>query len=515
MYKLKRRDIIKGLATIPLLGYFALAFKSNINKNLIQKSDNSLEPLRINRLDAPAQKLRPPTGDRANKLRIGLVGIGWRGEALLLSLGFAHPDVIRENTVQGKYNAYFRRTYVDNEDLNIEITAVCDVFEVHAERGALISQNYIRNGSSQIKNKPAKIYPSYRDLIASGEVDAVIIATSDHTHVPIAIEAAGKGLPIYVEKPMAHSIEDAVRLKDTIKSTDVVFQLGHQNRQQMSYKIARELYRKDALGIVNMVQTYTNRNTVFGAWIRDDAFDHKLGNKNNIDWKEFLHDAPWHEFDLKRFFSWQRYSDYGTSLTGNDFTHQYDAINQILNLGIPETVVATGGQYYYKHHGDMPDVFNSVFNYPERGLTLTYNGTLKNDVYQQSRILGSEATMDVDRAVMLYRNQNSERYKNIQTDPSDPLYYYAPDSDVDAVSSATSKVYMQGGYGPTFIDGRMADATFLHLKEWVDAIRGHGRTSCSIDRGFEEAVTFNLANMAYVHKKPVKWDRNLEKVIIG
>jgi predicted dehydrogenase len=515
MYKIKRRDIIKGLATIPLLGYFALAFKSNINKKLSQNSVNNLEPLGIKRLDAPVQKLRPPTGDRANKLRIGLVGVGWRGEALLLSLGFAHPDVIRENTLQGKYNDYFKRTYVDNENLNIEITAVCDVFEVHAGRGALISQNYIRKDAAQAKIRPAKIYPSYRDLIASGEVDAVIIATADHTHVPIAVEAAGKGLHVYLEKPMAHSIEDAVRLKDTIKSTNVVFQLGHQNRQQMSYKVARELYRKDVVGVVNMVQTYTNRNTVFGAWIRDDAFDHKLGNKENINWKEFLHDAPWHEFDLKRFFSWQRYSDYGTSLTGNDFTHQYDAVNQILNLGIPESVVATGGQYYYKHHGDMPDVFNAVFNYPERGLTLTYNGTLKNDVYQQSRILGSEATMDVDRAVMLYRNQNSARYKNIQADPSDPLYYYAPGSDVDAVSSATSKVYMLGGYGPTYIDGRMTDATFLHLKEWVDAIRGHGKTSCNIDRGFEEAVTFNLANLAYVHEKPVKWDRNNETAIIG
>ena len=515
MNKVKRRDIIKGLATVPLLGYFALAFKSNINKKLSQKSSNSLEPFGIKKLIAPAQKLRPPTGDHTNKLRIGLVGIGWRGQALLLSLGFAHPDVISENTVRGKYNDYFRRTYVDNEDLNVEITAVCDVFKVHVERGVLISQNYIRKSSSQTKISPAKIYPSYRDLMASGEVDAVIIATADHTHVPIAIEAAKKGLHVYLEKPMAHSVEDAVQLKNTIKSTDVVFQLGHQNRQQMSYKIANELYHKNVLGDVNMVQTYTNRNTVFGAWIRDDAFDHKLGNKDNINWKEFLHDAPWHEFDLKRFFSWQRYSDYGTSLTGNDFTHQYDAINQVLNLGIPDAVVASGGQYYYKHHGDMPDVFNSVFNYPERGLTLTYNGTLKNDVYQQSRILGSEATMDIDRAVVLYRNQDSERYKNIQIDPSDPLYYYAPNADVDAVSSATSKVYLQGGYGPTYIDGRMADATFLHLKEWIDAIRGHGRTSCSIDKGFEEAVTFNLANLAYIHKKPIKWDRNLETAIIG
>jgi predicted dehydrogenase len=282
----------------------------------------------------------------------------------------------------------------------------------------------------------------------------------------------------------------------------------------MSFKIANELFRKGAFGEVSMVQVYTNRNTLFGAWIRDDAFDHKLGNKDNINWDEFLGNAPWHEFDLQRYFSWQRYSDYGTSITGNDFSHQYDCMNQVLNLGIPETVVAMGGQYYYKHHGDMPDVFNAIFNYPERGLTMTYDGTLKNEAYRASRILGSEGTIDVDRAILMYKDRNSERYKDIMIDPSDPLYYYDPKNYLDALTSASTKIYMKGGYGPTFIDGKVIDATLLHLKEWVDAIRGHGRTSCGIDEGFEEAVTFNLANLAYEHGKTVRWDKVNEKAMI-
>ncbi len=251
------------------------------------------------------------------------------------------------------------------------------------------------------------------------------------------------------------------------------------------------------------------------AWIRDDAFHHKLGNKDNINWKEFLGNAPWHEFDRKRYFSWQRYSDYGTSMTGNDLSHQYDCMNQILNLGIPETVMALGGQYYYKHHGDMPDVMNAIFNYPERGLTMTYDGNLKNDAYRPSRILGSAATIDVDRAILMFKDNHTERYKDIEVGTSEPLYYYSPEDDLDAISSATSKVYMKGGYGPTTIDGKTIDATLLHLKEWVDAIRGHGTTSCNIDVGFEEAVTFNLANLAYDHKKPVTWDKVNEKAIIG
>ena len=115
-----------------------------------------------------------------------------------------------------------------------------------------------------------------------------------------------------------------------------------------------------------MVQTYTNKNDLNGAWIRTREFDH-LGNPDTINWEEFLGKAPWVEFDPKRYFNWQRYSDYGTGVTGNDFTHKYDCVNQVLELGIPDTVVALGGQYYYKGHGDMPDLFSAIFTYPERG----------------------------------------------------------------------------------------------------------------------------------------------------
>ncbi len=515
MNKLLRRDFLKGMVAVPLLGYFAFAFKNNIDKEIKKQSTNYLDILQINNLEAPTEKLLPPTGNNSNVLKIGLVGNGWRGERLLQYLGYSHPDIIKSNMVNGKLDSYFQQTYVDNEDLNVEITAICDTFEIHALRGEVASQNSFPNRNNNKKPATVKIYPSYREMIKQGDIDAIIIATPDHTHAQIAMDAAKAGIHVYLEKPMTHSIEEAIELRNTIKSTGVVFQLGHENRQQMSYKVATELYRKGVLGDVSMVQTYTNRNKLFDAWIRDDAFDHALGNQSNINWKEFLANAPWHEFDLKRYFSWQRYSDYGTSVTGNDFSHSYDCVNQVLGIGIPETVVALGGQYYYKTHGDMPDVINAVFNYPEKGLTLTYDGTLKNGEYRQSRIMGSDATLDIDRAIMLYKDSSSIRYKDIKIDTSSPMYYYAPSGEVDAVSSSTSKTYLKGGYGPTMVNGRLIDTTFLHLKEWIDAIRGHGEPSCNIDSGFEEAVTFNLANLAYVHKKTVTWDKVNEKAIIG
>lgn len=508
-----RRDFLTGIAALPFLGYFSFGFKENIVNKLDKSDKESYKVLGVNNLEAPKGKLIPTDHDPAKRVRFGLVGNGWRGDQLLRSLGYMHPDKVKEHTVDGKYDRAFRE-FLQQEPLNIEFAGVCDTFAIHAQRGVEISSNDIRPGGLQGKTKPAKIFPTYREMIASDEIDAIIVATPDHTHAPIAIAAAKAGKHVYLEKPMTHSIEEAVELRNTIKSTGVVFQLGHENRQQMSFKIAREMYQKGVLGDVSMVEAYSNRNGLDGTWIRKRKFDH-LGNTGNINWKEFLAGAPWCEFDPKRYFNWQRYSDYGTSITGNDFSHMYDCVNQVLGLGIPDTVMTVGGQYYYKNHGDMPDVINAVFSYPERGMSITYNGTLKNGVYQQLRILGSEGAMDIDRAIMLYKDDFSERYKNIRTNSEDPLYYYEPNADMDAVTSATAKSYVKSGYGPTFIDGKVIDATVLHLKEWFDAIRGQGKTSCDIDAGFEEAVTFNLSNLAYSHKKIVRWDAIQEKALIG
>ncbi len=511
--KLLRRDFLKGLVTVPFLGYFAFGFKDNITKQIRKKSIDYNQRLKIDRLEAPYEKLAPPTGNQENKLRIGLVGNGWRGEQLLQKFGYLHPDVMKQHTTNGEASKWLRDV-MTQEDLNVEITGICDVFDVHTQRGVEISRHNVLGGNNQ-ERKAAEIFQSYRDMVKSDNIDAIVIATADHSHAPIAIAAAKAGKHVYLEKPMTHSIEEAIELRDTIKQTGVIFQLGHQNRQQMSYKVGRELVQKGLLGEITQVETYTNRNTLFGAWIRDDAFDHKLGNESNINWEEFLCNAPWHEFDLKRFFSWQRYSDYGTSVTGNDFAHWYDCVNQVLDLGIPESVVALGGQYYYKTHGDMPDVLNVIFSYPEKGLSMTYDATLKNGNFRQSRILGSEASLDIDSAVRMSRDNNSQMYKDVKIDTGEPLYYYEPRMDIDAISTATSRTYFKGGYGPTLIDGKIIDVTFLHVKEWIDAIRGHGKPSCDIDKGFEESVTFNLANLAYVHKKPVRWDSINEKAIIG
>ena len=505
-----RREFLKGLGALPFLGYFAFNFRENIAREAKIKQKDYLNLLGIDSLEAPKIKLLPSSGTGGNRIRIGLLGNGWRGDQLLQSFGFIHPDQVRDSTKKGKYNEWLT-TFLSQEDLNVDFAGVCDTFTIHAQRGLEISMNDVRPGGGQGNTKPAKVYPTYREMIESKDIDAVVIATPDHWHAPIAIAAAKAGKHVFLEKPMTHSIEEAIELRNTKKSSGVVFQLGHENRQQMSFRIARELIQKGVLGSISMVQTFTNRNGDYGAWIRKRKYDDQ-GTPDNINWKEFLGNTPWYEFDRKRYFNWHRFSEYGTGFIGNDFSHQYDCINQVLRVGIPEKVIAFADQYYYKNCGDMPDVMNVIFSYPKKKLTLTYDGTLKNGIYRENYIMGSEAAMYLDLGIKIFKDDYSERYKDNGMDSSEPLYLYNGGGEVDAVSSATARAYIKGGYGATYIDGKVIDASFLHVKEWIDAIRNQTATSCNIDEGFDEAVTFNLANLAYVNNKQVFWDPVTEKV---
>jgi predicted dehydrogenase len=244
--KMDRRDFIKGVVAVPALGYFAIGAKGNISKQIEMNTIDYYKRLNIDKLDAPLEKLRPATGVKGEKIRIGLIGNGWRGEALLQKFGYLHPDVIEKNMKGGKPSQWLQ-DIINQEDFNVEVTGICDVFDVHTQRGKEISRNKVLGGLHS-SDKGAEIFPSYRDMVKSDKIDAIVIATPDHTHAVIAMAAANEGKHVYLEKPMAHSIEDAIALRDTIKKSNVVFQLGHQNRQQMSYKVARELFQRGFLG---------------------------------------------------------------------------------------------------------------------------------------------------------------------------------------------------------------------------------------------------------------------------
>ena len=145
---------------------------------------------------------------------------------------------------------------------------------------------------------------------------------------------------------------------------------------------------------------------------------------------------------------------------------------------------------------------------------MTYDGTLKNGIYRENYIMGSDAAMLLDLGIKIFKDDYSDRYKDVKMDSSEPLYMYSGGTEVDAVTTATAQAYIKGGYGSTYIDGKVLDASFLHVKEWLDSIRNKLQPSCNIDEGFDEAVTFNLANLALTSNKQVVWDPLKEKATL-
>ena len=259
---LNRREVLKGLATVPVLGLFFIKLWQKLRLDRLKKS-NLLQDL-VKENKAPSIVKNIGNNDH---LRVGVVGYGGRGGHLTRGLGFATPDWTTnaaEGAKKNKLNKGFE-TFMSQTDLNCSLVGVCDLFDARAESGVAASKNEIRAGGKP--KESAVRYRHYTDLVSSKDIDAVIIATPDHWHSRVAIAAAKEGKHVYCEKGLTRTFDETIELYDTVKETGITFQLGHQNRQVEAYEQAKKIINQGLLGPVNLVQLTTNRNSPGGAWV--------------------------------------------------------------------------------------------------------------------------------------------------------------------------------------------------------------------------------------------------------
>jgi predicted dehydrogenase len=523
-----RRDLLKGLATLPVLGAFAYGvykkknFERAVSNNLKQAVDLSAE--------APVSF---QTQQKNPTIRLGIIGYGIRGPQLLRAAGFAMPSELEEwknNSIKSPSDHRFE-DFKAQDDLNLKVTAICDLFDFNVQRALSAASNIGREGKDGKFEQTAKTFKNYKDLLSSGEVDAVIIATPDHWHADIAIEAIKNGVHVYSEKGMTRTVDEAFRLREAVRNGKVVFQLGHQGRQTESHMKAREAIEKGVIGKVNLIEVCTNRNSPNGAWVYDI---HPDGNPQTIDWEQFeIPCETKHPFSPERFFRWRCWWDYGTGLGGDLLTHEFDAINQIMSLGIPYSAVSSGGVYFFKDKSaghyvnevrEVPDVWQVALEYPERDLTMLYSASLASNNDRGKKIMGHDGHMELSDSLTIYADRESTKYKEkiekkiINTEL--PIYTYIPGrNNVDAIASPTEKYFASRGLLYTYRGGKRVDTTHLHIKEWLDCIRESMaqnkliQPSCNIEQGFEEAISAHMATIAYRENRKVFWDKENEKIV--
>jgi len=509
---LKRRKVLKALAGIPVLGIFAyeLAEKKKYDTN---KKNKILGELGLKDFDAPMiMGTGSPKGDL---LRIGIVGYGARASTHANALGYIHPDDAEKRKASGTLEDFLLQ-----EDLNVAIAGICDVFDLHAENGMVTAQNTLRSGGAKMPGIPVRRYRTYQEMLDDKDIDAVMIATPDHHHAPMTAAAARAGKHVYCEKSLALDEAGLNDAYNAVKSSGVVFQLGHQITQSTVFKQAKEIIRKDILGKITLVETTTNRNSADGAWIRhlDANGNPKPGNEKTIDWLQWLGATPYVPFSINRFYNWQKFFAYETGLIGQLFTHEFDAVNQLLKIGIPKYVTSSGGIYYWKDDREMPDTLHCVFEYPNHDLALLYSATLASGRSRGRVFMGRDASMELGASIDITADPESERYKkHIEAgliDPSGPMISFNPTSGkIDAVTSATEKYYAARGLTTTTINGRNVDVTYLHIKEWIDCIRSGDSPSANMDMAYDESVACIMAHLSYLENRRMEWDPVAKKII--
>ena len=529
-----RRNALKALATIPVLGALGYGVYKKQTYDKKSKSLGSAFKFDKEHYMIPAQ----PDG---KKIRIGMIGFGIRGKQLMRAAGFAEPSWI-DGLMEGAKNDSKDKRYeqfLEQDDLNIEVTGVCDIFDVYGEAAVLAASNIHREGSNGKFGKRPKRYRTYKELLAADDIDAVIIATPDHWHSTMAMEAAKAGKHVYVEKPLSWTVPETYQVRQVVKETGIVFQLGHQGRQTDSYIRAKEIIDKGLIGKVSLIEVCTNRNDPNGAWVYpliDGA------SPDTIDWKQFegpeerikeytdymtsnnlqryIGPDPRDKFSLERFFRWRCWWDYSTGLSGDLLTHEYDAINQIFGVGIPHSATSSGGVYYFKDGRTVPDVLQTTFEFPDRDMTMLYSATLASNRPRGKVIMGHDAQMELSNTITLKADPASEIYKE-KIDkgiikPNEPFYTYVPgQNSVDAITSPTELYFAQRGLLYTYVSGKRYDTTHLHIREWLECIRQNKQPSCNIDAAFQEAMTAHMGTHAYLEGRTMYWDKEKEEIVKG
>jgi predicted dehydrogenase len=386
-----------------------------------------------------------------------------------------------------------------------ELVAAADVYDGRLSR------------VKEVWGDPVFTTRDYKEVLARPEVEAVIVATPDHWHVPIAVEALQAGKHVYVEKPMVQVWEEGQRVIDAQKKSGKVVQVGSQRVSSIVYLKARDLLKAGAIGELNMVEAWWARNSALGAWqysIPPDA------SPATIDWDRFLGRAPKRPFEPVRLFRWRNYRDYGTGVAGDLFVHQFSGIHLITGSLGPTRIMSTGGLRFWNDGRDVPDVMLSLFDYPKTEQHPAFNLSLRVNFAEGAgdasgfRFVGNEGVLTLEgQALTLARSPR----------PSEPGY------TIDTFTKATQEQFLKEyrakhpDAGPQLVPG--ASEVYRAPRNYNDTEHHFRNFFASIQAGaplVEDAVFGQRAagpavacNLSYFEGRPIQWDPVAMKVVNG
>src|SRR5262245_6969428 len=404
-----------------------------------------------------------------DRLRIGAIGLGIRGQQDIRA-ALKAPEV--------------------------ELAAVADVYD---GRQTLAKEIW---GSGVYTTR------DYREILARRDIDAVVIATPDHWHAQIATDAMNAGKDVYVEKPMVQELDEGLRLIETARQTRRIVQVGSQHPSSIVYAKSRDLYRAGAIGELNLVEAWINRNSVLGAWqysIPPDA------SPETIDWDRFLGRAPKLPFDPIRVFRWRNYRAYGTGIPGDLFVHLFTGIHFVLDAIGPTRAIAMGGLRHWRDGRDVPDVMVAMYEYPKTASHPAFTLSLKVNFAEGAGDNQTFRFVGPDGVIIIGGNQVTLARRGQPGEPG-----HTADTFAKATKDAYMKQYrakypetprqLRAGNDQEFEGPRDYNSTEDHFRNFFEAMRTRRPVIEDASFGLRAAGPALLANHSYFEGRPIGWD---------
>jgi predicted dehydrogenase len=375
-----------------------------------------------------------------------------------------------------------------------ECVGIADLYDMHQKAG------------KEAWGKDVPTTRDYRRFLDDKSIDAVIVATSDHLHKHVVLDALAAGKDVYCEKPISHTVADGVAMVEAVQAGKRIFEAGSQRVSNILFKKAAEIYASGKLGEVHFVEAYTNRNSPSGAWVYPIAPGF---TPETVDWKEFLRDAPPHAFDPVRFFRWRCFADYGEGLGGDLFVHLLSGFQCISGINAaPTRALSTGSLTHFNDGRDYPDMLATLYDYP--GLVLSLHCNQNNQSEEPIIFAGKEATLEILGNTLTVTPQD--------TRPQPEGY------SLDGWTAELKQQYLSEWHkahpaepvklesAESYVLPRGYDDTADHLANFFRAVETREHVVEDEVFGNHAAIGCHMANYSYFHHSVATWDEATQTI---
>jgi predicted dehydrogenase len=354
------------------------------------------------------------------------------------------------------------------KDPKVRVAAICDVYEPNLERGL--------SAAAKTQGAAPKAYRNYKELLNDKSVDAVLIATPEHWHAQMVLDAIASGKDVYVEKPLCHTPEEGVRLVEAEKGTKQIIQVGMQRRSYDLYLEARKIVADGTLGKVRMVRSWWLNNYVGDGGNRTAKLD------GPIDWEQWQGPVKKRvPLDPFIFHNWREISDYAGGILADQGAHVFDGVHLLMNASYPLAVTAAAGKPH-RAGFDTPESVVATAEYPEDFIGI----------------------FQINYAAMHYRTRN------------DQMNHLDGDKARMDVGREDCRVFKEGAEDKPVVEKRSEKgfgwATDLHVQNFLECIRTRKTPAAPMRLGFQAVLVVQLANLSLKHGRRMRWNSHLNKV---